>query len=308
MRAPRRRRAVHRRSRPGGRVGRARGTRSLRRALRGTRAHAPPRPARSRGRELDGAGSRPRSLPGRRRPDPRGGDRIGALPLPPRRREDPPPRRPALLQASRPGARGGGRQPRGRHPLRHPGLRGVRRHERRRLCPRGGGRDRSTFDRRPRARANDPPRARAGLEPPERHLGGVRRDGPGRRLPAVRRPDGARATSERATHRPPLHVRRDPRRGERGESRRQCDLVRASRTRRSPGGGGVGLARAPLQSVVRRPARRRRNRACEGRAPPRCDGSRSPCRGSLRRRTNDERAARIRRIRPESSRAVPWAT
>ena len=55
-----------------------------------------------------------RRVPGRRRPDPRRRDRVGALPLPRRRRSHPAPRRPPLLQAPRSRARRRGRAARRR--------------------------------------------------------------------------------------------------------------------------------------------------------------------------------------------------
>ena len=91
---------IDRRPRPGGRLGRARGA-----DLYGVRfdGHEPLRPLSTTTRRstLDGAGARPRRLPGRGRPDPRGRDRVRPLPLPRRRRPHPPPRRAPLLQAPR---------------------------------------------------------------------------------------------------------------------------------------------------------------------------------------------------------------
>ena len=65
-----------------------------------------------------------------------------------------------------------------------------------------------------RARSHRAPRARAGLEPPERHLGGMRRHRSRRRSAALRRPDRARAAAEREPHGAPLPVRERERPGQ----------------------------------------------------------------------------------------------
>ena len=73
-------------------------------------------------------------------------------------------------------------------------MRGLRGHEQRRVRARDRGGARPTAFRRARPRAHDPARAGAGLEPPERHFGGLRRDGPRRGRAALRR----HSPSERA--------------------------------------------------------------------------------------------------------------
>ena len=70
-------------------------------------------------------GARPRSVPGRGRPDPRRRDRVGPLPLPRRRRPHPPRRRAPLLQAPRTRARGRGAPARRRATGRGTSLRRV---------------------------------------------------------------------------------------------------------------------------------------------------------------------------------------
>jgi hypothetical protein len=58
--------------------------------------------------------------------------------------------------------------------------------------------------------ANDPPRARTGVEPPERHLGRLRRNGTCRGGAALRGSDRASATAQRASRGPPVPLRDGP--------------------------------------------------------------------------------------------------
>ena len=70
-----------------------------------------------------------------------------------------------------------------------------------------------------RARADDPARARAGVEPSERHRRGLRRLRPRRGQQLVRRAHRARAPAERRAHRPPLPLRHRSRRRQRPRAR-----------------------------------------------------------------------------------------
>ena len=125
-----------RRPRPGRGLGRTRGARPPGRHLRGPRASAASRRPRSRARPLDGAGTRPRRLPGCRRADPRRDHRVRPFPVPRRRRAHPAPRRAALLQAPRPRACGRRADARGRARVRIARVCCLRSREQRRVRPR----------------------------------------------------------------------------------------------------------------------------------------------------------------------------
>ena len=232
---------------------------------------------------LDGAGPRPRSLPGRGRPDPRRRDRVRPLPLPRRRRPHPPPRRAALLQAprTRTGRRRAARSPTG---IAYVGarLRRLRGREHRRLRARlrGGA----------RARRRPPELARARtilleLERIWNHLNDIAAIcagvGPRRRQQPLRGPHRARPAPERAPHRPPLPVRRRPGRRQRRSSsgttrcgRRARNSRRSARRRRAAGG------RCSSTSPSRTACRRSAIVDSRGRAPAR-DGR---ARGARQRR------------------------
>ena len=225
----------------GRRLGRARGTRPLRRPLRRPRAVAATRRARSAARPLDGARTRQGRLSGRGRPDPCRGHRVRPLPLPRRRRQDPPPRRAPLLQAPRPRARRRGEHPRGRGPLRRPRLRSLRGRERPCLRPRMRGGPRARADTGARPRTDDPARARASLEPPQRHRRRLRRCRPRRGQQPLRGAHRTRAPTERGPDRAPLPVRHD-------RARRQ--LARAGRRHRATTPARSSTRFAPRPSVA----------------------------------------------------------
>ena len=194
---------------PGGELGRAGGPRPLRHALRRPRAAAPSRRPRPRRRELDRAGAGPRPVPGGGRPDPRRGDRVGhfrfhlvgekILHLDARSSTS------TAASSARPRARAS-------TTACATSARACA------ACAVTNGvayaqaLEEALGLRRPRARrAHDPPRARAGLEPPERHLRGLRRYRARRGRAALRRPHRARAAPQRAPHRPPVPLRERPR-------------------------------------------------------------------------------------------------
>ena len=220
---------------PGRGLGRAGGARPSRRPLRRARAAAAARRPRSRARALDGAGARRRRLPGRGRADPRGRDRVGALPLPRRRRPDPAPRRPPLLQAPRSRARGRGRDARRR----------ARRSPRAPAPPvpsRTGSPTRTPARRRSGSRPTaELARARTILLELERawsHLNdiaavcaGVGLAAGNARFAAL---DRAGAAAERAAHRAPLPLRHGRRRRQRARLDAPAVAARARRARRDP--------------------------------------------------------------------------
>ena len=247
-------RPLDRRSRSRGRLGRARGARPARRPLRRPRAAAAARRPRPGARALDRAGPRRRRLPGRRRADPRRRDRVGALPLPPRRRSHPPPRRAALLQAPRARARRRRERrsttgsPTSRAPA--PPAPSRTASPTRSACEEALGLV-PTAELAPRP--HDPARARADLEPPERHRRDLRRRRPRRRQQQLRGAHRARAPAERAPHRTSLPLRHGPRRRQRRSrsTRTQVGAAReelaAHRTRRALRGWRELLFNASFQ-------------------------------------------------------------
>ena len=241
-----------------------------------------------------------------------GRDRVRPLPLPRRRRPHPAPRRAALLQAPRP--RAGGR---GEDARRGPRLR------RRAPAPpapsrtasptRTPARRRSGSRRPPElARvAHDPARARADVEPPQRHRRRLRRCGPRRRQQPLRRAHRACAPAQRRADRPSLplrhasgsaaatstldgeQVRGRPRRARARSGWRQraagasCSSTPRSRT------GCRTSASSPREAAA--PPRRRRAGGPRGRASPRTSGPRLA-------------AARLRGLRARRARARQPAT
>ena len=158
------------RARSGGRLGRARGPRPLRRGVHRSPTPGATRRSHAGPRRLDGPGGRPRHLPGRRRPDPRGDHRVRSLPLPCRRRAHPAPRPAPFLQAPRARARR-----RGALTRRRPALCAARLCRRcRHQCDRvrAGLRVGARAVARPCAAtgAHAAARARAPLQPPQRHI------------------------------------------------------------------------------------------------------------------------------------------
>ena len=103
---------------------------------------------------------------------------------------------------------------------------------------------------RARTSANRPPRARACLEPSQRHLRGLRRNGSRRGSAALRGPDGARQTAEREPHGPPLPLRKRGRRGKPARARRERDCSApgtssASCAPKRPPAGGSSSSTGP---------------------------------------------------------------
>ena len=208
-RVRRRRRAVHRRPRPA-----ANWDEREAHDLYGVRfdGHEPLRPLVEHDLDvaaLDGSGPGTRSLPGRGRPDPRRGDRVGPLPLPPRRAR----RSSTSTRGSSTSTAASNARPRARaSPTAsatspEPALRAPSR-----TASPTRSRSRKRLGLRPSAELA---RARTILLELERvwsHLNDISAvcagTGPCRRRAAVRRPDRAGKTAQRTPHGPPVPVRR----------------------------------------------------------------------------------------------------
>ena len=148
--------------------------------------------------------------------------------------------------------------------VRRPGVRRVHRGERGRLRARLRGGARPPADGRAAPRPHDPARARADLEPPERHRRRLRGRRPGRGQHPLRRADGARPAPERGADRAPLPLRDGGGRGQRARSR-------SGRAASRPGGARQPCAKRPRAAGASSPSTPRSRIAC-----PRSASSRPP--------------------------------
>ena len=235
-----------------------------------------------------------RPVPGRRRADPRGRDRVRPLPLPRRRRADPPPRPAALLQAPRPRARRRGRDAR-RRASRTP----------RRACAACAVTNGVAYaqaceealglaaDAGARPRPHDPARARAHLEPPQRHRRGLRRHRARRRARPLRGAHRAGAPPQRGADGPPVPVRQRRGRRQRPRARRRDEVAaaRGELARAARGGGAARGASSLFNALVPGPAARHRRRRRRG------DAARLGAVGPAARAAGVARRRRARRAR-----------